>query len=727
MTELPSLEVPAIAELAQLPQWLLWRKVERDGKTTKVPLTITGALASSTDPTTWSSFQDCADAFVRCVGDGLGFVFTPGGGYFGIDLDKCISSTGLFTHALRIVRELTSYTERSPSGEGLHIIGRGKLPPGRRRKDGIEMYDQDRFFTVTGDVWGGLDSIEDRTAEVAALHARVFKDAVNGERVKYESEPWDGTLPPRVTAAIENDPEIRRRWEGDASGLNDTSNSGIDLSLAALLKVRVGCSGPELEAALRARREKIGRQKHDGYFLQTVGAALASGAGNEKGEHLTDLGNARRFVAQHIRDVRYVPQWGEWIAYTGRRWQRDTTGEVVRRAKETSLSIYQEAFARANQEERVEYSKHAVRSESARSITAMLELAKTEPGIPVEPHQLDADPMLLNVLNGTIDLRTGILHAHDRADLCTKLAPVNFDPGASLPLFDEYLKTVVPDEEQRGFLKRCAGYSLTGSTSEERLLFIFGPEASGKSTFIETLKAALGDYAATADFETFLARRDVGGPRPDLARLAGARFVSSIEVEDGKRLAEGLVKLLTGGDTITVRELYQKAFEFRPQFTLWLAANDEPRIRDDDGAMWRRILQIPFTVSIPEEDRDPEIKATLRDPAVAGPAILAWAIEGCLDWQRIGLAPPKSILEATRAYRDRMDPIAEFLQDRCEGGSLHRVTSAALFAAYLEWCKAAVVRPLSKRSFGLRMAGKFDSASDGKARSWLGIKLATGV
>jgi putative DNA primase/helicase len=447
----------------------------------------------------------------------------------------------------------------------------------------------------------------------------------------------------------------------------------------------------------------------------------------EEGRHLTDLGNARRFVTQHIRDVRYVPQWNEWLIWTEKRWQRDTTGAVVRLAKATALAIYQEASLQTNQRDREELSKHAMKSESTRSISAMLELAKTEPEIPVEPHRLDADPMLLNVVNGTIDLHTGTVRSHDREDLITRLAPVDFDPGASLPLFHEYLKTVIPDDDQRAFLKRCAGYSLTGSTREERLLFIFGPEASGKSTFIEMMKAVMGDYAATADFESFLARRDVGGPRPDLARLAGARFVSSIEVDDGKRLAEGLVKLVTGGDTITVRELYQKAFEFRPQFTLWLAANDEPRIRDDDGAIWRRILQIPFTVSIPEEDRDPNVKATLRDPAVAGPAVLAWAVEGCLEWQRIGLAPPKSIIEATKAYRDRMDPIAEFFEDRCEIGGLYQVTKAALFTAYLEWCKSSAAKPLSKRGFGLRLAGKgLDSASDGKVRIWLGIKLAAG-
>jgi putative DNA primase/helicase len=504
------------------------------------------------------------------------------------------------------------------------------------------------------------------------------------------------------------------------------------LSLAATLRRR-GLTEVALVASLHA----VNHEQCEPPLGDKEVDAIARWAGSKDGDrpytgeeeaglayHLTDLGNARRFVAHHIRDFRYVPQWCEWITYTGRRWQRDTTGEVVRRAKETSLSIYQEAFARPNQDERSDYCKHAVRSESARSISAMLELAKTEPGIPVEPHHLDADPMLLNVLNGTLDLRNGILRPHDRGDLITRLAPVNFDPGASLALFDEYLKTVVPDEEQRGFLKRCAGYSLTGDTSEERLLFIYGPEASGKSTFIETLKASLGDYAATADFETFLARRDVGGPRPDLARLAGARFVSSIEVEDGKRLAEGLVKLLTGGDTITVRELYQRAFEFKPQFTLWLAANDEPRVRDDDGAIWRRILQIPFTVSIPEEDRDPQIKATLRDPAAAGPAVLAWAVQGCLEWQRIGLAPPKLILEATRAYRERMDPISDFLEEECETGTGFYVTTAALFAAYLQWCKASAGRPLSKRGFGLRLAAKgFDGVRDKRERGWLGIRL----
>jgi len=208
------------------------------------------------------------------------------------------------------------------------------------------------------------------------------------------------------------------------------------------------------------------------------------------------------------------------------------------------------------------------------------------------------------------------------------------------------------DGELADFLQRYFGYCLTGSVAEEKLAFVHGRGGTGKSTFMEALKAVFGEYAVTADFETFLARKATGGPRPDIARLAGARLVTSIEVDDGKRLAEGLVKQLTGGDTVTARELYAKEFEFVPQFKLVLVANHAPTVHSDDEAMWRRILRVPFDNAIPEAGQDRSVKLILRDPAVSGPAILAWLVEGCLQWQREGLRVPTVVTDATTDETD---------------------------------------------------------------------------
>ncbi len=284
-------------------------------------------------------------------------------------------------------------------------------------------------------------------------------------------------------------------------------------------------------------------------------------------------------------------------------------------------------------------------------------------------------------------MKPGELREHRREDLITKLAPVEYDPEARLDLWDRFLAEATGgDQELMRFLQRAAGYSLTGETDEEKLFFVHGPAAAGKSTFLEALKAAMGDYAQTADFETFLARQQVGGPRNDVARLAGARLVISIEVDEGKRLAEGLVKTLTGGDTVTARFMYRESFEFKPQMKLWLAANHAPKVSDDDEAMWRRILRVPFERVIPKEKRDPKVKATLRDPEIAGPAILAWAVQGCLTWQREGLGVPPIVEQATSAYRLDNDPLREFFASCCVFGPTKTVTVSDLNNEYESWC-----------------------------------------
>jgi putative DNA primase/helicase len=454
---------------------------------------------------------------------------------------------------------------------------------------------------------------------------------------------------------------------------------------------------------------------------------VVRGGPHEERFNLTDLGNAERFVAQHGDDVRYCYQWRKWLVWAGVRWERDETGKVERLAKETVRSIYEEAAAAESEARRKELAKHATRSEAEARIRAMLELAKSE--VPVSPEELDRDPWKLNTLNGTVDLvGSGELMDHKREDLITKVAPVEYDPEASSEVWERCLKTITGgDAALARFLQRAAGYSLTGDVSEEVLFFVHGPAASGKSTFIEALKSALGDYATTADFEAFLARRDVGGARNDIARLAGARLVASIEVDEGKRLAEGLIKMLTGGDVVTARHLYKEAFEFLPAFKLWLAANHAPRIRDDDEAMWRRILRVPFEHIIPKEARDPAVKRALRNPQRTGAAILAWAVQGCLAWQREGLGVPPAVETATRELREEMDPLKDFFEDCCILKPEAWVLTADLRQAYETWARergeAFVLRG---RQFTDRLKARSLVPERRHAgRGWQGIGLFT--
>ncbi len=426
----------------------------------------------------------------------------------------------------------------------------------------------------------------------------------------------------------------------------------------------------------------------------------------EPDHHLTDQGNAERLVWQHGRDLRFAPGLG-WFAWDGRRWRPDEDGEVMRRAKLTLRNLYSHAAELDNQERRKQLIAHALRSESEARLRAAVKLAETERPVIVRAAELDADPWLFNAANATIDLRTGEPREHRRDDLLTKITNVVYDPGGRSDLFDRFLDRITGgDTELQAFYRRAVGYSLTGDTSEEVLFFAHGPTASGKSSLLEALKTMFDDYGDVAEFESFLKRHGDAGIRNDIARLAGRRFVISVEVDDGKALAEGLLKMLTGGDTVAARFLYRETFTFRPQLKLWLAANARPRVSADDAAIWRRILQLPFVNVIPETERDERIKIALRtDPAIQS-AILTWAVQGCLEWQQRGLDVPASVRDYTAAYRAENDPLREWLSDCTLADPTAWTSTADLRSSYEHWCQTNGEKPVGPKKLGALLETK---------------------
>ena len=440
---------------------------------------------------------------------------------------------------------------------------------------------------------------------------------------------------------------------------------------------------------------------------------------------LTDLGNAERLVRLHGCDLRFVRGVG-WLVWDGRRWRRDQDGEVERRQKRSVRAMYSEVSAIEDPDERKRLAAFATRSESEARIRAAISLAESERAVVARTDELDGDAWLLNVANGVVDLRSGELREHSREDLMTKLAPTVYDSSAHSSLWESFVERCTGgDAELAAFLGRAVGYSLTGSTREEVLFFAHGPTATGKSTFLEAFKAALGDYARTADFESFLSRSGDAGIRNDIARLAGARLVVSVEVDEGKRLAEGLLKMLTGGDTVTARYLYSEAFEFQPAFKLWLAANARPRVNAGDEAMWRRILQVPFLVTIPPSERDPDLKRRLRVEPEHQSAILAWAVRGCLDWQEHGLAVPQSVADYTAEYRSENDPLREFVEACCQLGAGATVTASDLRSAYERWASENGERPIGNTAYGaaLKARGCERVSLSRGVRGWSGIAV----
>ena len=445
-------------------------------------------------------------------------------------------------------------------------------------------------------------------------------------------------------------------------------------------------------------------------------------------EHRTDLGNARRFVALFGEDVRYCWPWKKWLVWDGRRFDVDETGEVFRLAKKVAEQINLGAWEHLEGDKKEALAKHALRLEKETNLREMLSSARSEVGIPVIPGDLDSDPWLLNCLNGVLDLRTGKLHAHNRKYLMCKLAPVEYHPDADCPTWRRFLQeTTGGDKELEHFLQVVAGYSLTGDVSEEKVFFVYGPPATGKSTFLEALGSMLGDYAATADFDSFLSSDFVQGgrPRSDIARLVGIRFVRTAEAKKGRAFEEGLIKRLSGGDALNASRKYQDEFEFHPQFKLFLASNDAPTVRDDDEALWRRLLRVPFSREVAKERRDKSVKKALTTSPESRAAILAWSFKGCDQWQRNGIPVPPAVDQSTQEYREENDPLKDFLSDCCVLDPQAWATVAELRRVYGEWCREEGVRwPLSPRAFAGRLRARGCIPEKFRhQRGWRGIGL----
>jgi putative DNA primase/helicase len=443
----------------------------------------------------------------------------------------------------------------------------------------------------------------------------------------------------------------------------------------------------------------------------------------------SNLGNARRLVALHGADLHYNHLHKRWYIWTGRTWAEDQRGEIVSRAKAAVESIYDEAKELPWESEgRQKLFKFALKSESSGEITGMLKLAQSEPGIPVVPQEFDSDPWLFNVANGTIDLRTGVLREHRREDLLTCLSPVAYDPEAECPEFEKFLYQIMGDNERLvNFLWCSLGYALTGDCREQAFWIFWGSGANGKGTLMNIIIEILGSYWTNISTETILAKDHNGSQiRSDLAQLDGPRLVTAAEIDKGRRLSESLVKSLSGQDPITARKLYGDEFTFTPQFKLFVQSNNKPIIRDLTEGMWRRLKLVEFPMDF-KKNPDRELPARLSAERAG---VLTWLVRGCLNWQRYAdLAEPQEVRDAVQDYRDSMDPLKEFLEDRCLVFPEMKATAAELFKAYNAWAEEAEIKKekLTKRHFGLCLGEKGFKNGKGKAgvRLWRGLGLKT--
>ena len=384
---------------------------------------------------------------------------------------------------------------------------------------------------------------------------------------------------------------------------------------------------------------------------------------------------ALAFTRRYHRDWRYVATWGRWLVWDGCRWRTEDTLA----ATDLIRSVCRHAALKAANP------KVAAKLASASTVSGVERLARADRRHAATTEEWDADPWLLNTPGGVTDLRSGRKRAHDRADRMTKITTAT--SGGDCPIWLQFLDEVTGgDKELQAYLQRMVGYALTGSTREHALFFLYGTGANGKSVFVNTLATILGDYATNAPMDTFMETRTDRHPT-DMAGLRGARFVAAIETEQGRRWAESKVKNLTGGDKIAARFMRQDFFEFFPQFKLFVAGNHKPAIRNIDEAMKRRLHLIPFTITVPPEKRDKHLQQKLlaeRD------GILAWAVQGCLEWQRIGrLDPPKQVLDATEEYFEAEDALGRWLEERCVIEANAKSLTAELFTDWKQWADSA--------------------------------------
>jgi putative DNA primase/helicase len=433
----------------------------------------------------------------------------------------------------------------------------------------------------------------------------------------------------------------------------------------------------------------------------------------ERSPEFSDDALATSFAIRHKDELRYVAAWGRWFLYDGMSWREDDTLHAF----DLSRQVCREAAAIPN-------NKSGLRAAlaSAKTVSAIERLAKADRRLAASVGQWDADPLLLNTPGGVVDLRTGELGRASPYQYMTKVTAVA--PSGTCPIFQRFLARVTNEDlELQRFLQRVAGYALTGLTSEHSLFFCYGTGANGKSVLINTFSEILGNYHKTAAIETFTVSTVEHHPT-DIAGLRGARFVTSIETEEGRRWAEAKIKNLTGGDKISARFMRQDFFEFTPQFKLLIAGNHKPSLKSVDEAIRRRFHLIPFVVTIPPGERDRALPEKLK---AEWPGILAWMIEGCLAWQREGLSPPSAVLEATAAYLDAEDSIANWFADSCECDPRSYVNSSVLFGSWSAWCERSNESPGSQKGFSDKLEAKgFRKDRLGKAaggRGFHGIRV----
>lgn len=759
-------------ELRNLKQWGLFelKWVEARKKNTKIPINpYDGSAGKSNDPSTWSDFDTAMRALNDVErADGLAFYFANG--YVGLDIDHIDSNLEDWragdndpNNLVNKFQDLTdnTYMEVSQSGTGIHAIFKGKIPGKRRRKGNYEMYQTGRFFALTGN-----NIIPDPTIksmsddEMKTLYEFLFgKDNI----VQLHSES-DNITPVDLSVA-----EIIKRAENSAkTGTRFTmfmkggweqfysSHSEADMAFANDLAFWTGRDFHKMDTIFRnssLMREKFDEKRG----AVTYGTSLLNKAINETqsiynpesdsqdsessytfsfNEDKTkkimprswdDQGRGLRMRDQFATVLKFNAVDKKWFFFNGSYWQEDIGNQRVELAAErVANSIKKEkpelSFSTKTDEDKAMNEWYRFQKDSRSHMAKMHMIDEFKKYVIVKHGEFDKEDMLLNTESGYVDLSNGELHDHEIDKNFSHQTLAEYSDNVDAPLWEKFLNQIFnSDEELIHYVQKAIGYSFTGSVDEQCLFILNGRGRNGKSVFSNVISDVAGNYAKQMNVQTIVAKKNQSGSaNSDIARLEGARIVTSSELNEGDRFDESLVKQLTGGDKILARFLYGSEFEYKPKFKIWMATNHLPIIRGTDDGIWRRIKIIPFNIQIPKEKVDKKLEYKLKAEYTG---ILNWIVQGAIMWQQEGLEDPEAVKQVIETYRAEMDPLDAFLEECCTTGQNYSIKAREMYDAYHEWAKESEEYKMSLNKFGREMSKKLLRVKKRDGWYYVGLKL----
>lgn len=708
-------------ELQNLKQWCCYKLVEQKNtdKLSKLPINPeTKKGAKSNDPSTWVDYDTAllyADEY-----DGVGFFFTPP--YVGVDIDS-VNLEKIDTKTLEIINTLDSYTEISVSGKGLHIIVRGSIPGGVCRKGTLEMYQEARFFAMTGNILRGCpDEVYDRQQELE----KIYKKYMEQPKIIVDYGIQDKRIVNLNDLLKVKNEKFRKLFSGQFEEY--PSQSEADLAFCSMVAYFTDGNAELMDKAVRESqlyRDKWDK-KHgaDTYGNLTIKKALDGYTRRDflpelymdKYYPYDDTGNADRFTDIFKDRVLYSYTNKGWYIYDGKRWLFDTLGRI-NDYFEQSIEVMKKQGVVANipmleNETSEEYQKRlkAIRNAYEKHLTYSRSNRGTVAGVKQSMHknsvdisEFDGNDMLINLENSVYDMVSGINIPHDATLKFTKKANVSYDESKKCPRWEQFLREIFNDDKDLiKWIQKALGYSLTGKTSEQVMFILNGKGRNGKSVFLDVVSHIFGDYRTNIQPDSLMVKNSQGA-NSDIARLKGARFVTTVESNDGMRFNEGLVKQLTGGDTVTARFLHANEFEFTPKFKVWMATNHRPIIRGTDKGIWRRIRLIPFEREFTEEEVDLDLTSKLL---AESDGILQWMLKGLEMWQKERLGMCEKILMANKEYRQEMDVVSTFIEE-CVNNSLGKeVKASELYQHYKNYCLQNGFFVLTSTKFGRELDNK---------------------